>query len=44
MSQAPQRRPYISRIASFASGEACCNAWNMLVEMTERITFLTRRA
>jgi hypothetical protein len=24
--------------------EACCNAWNKLMEMTERITFLTRRA
>ena len=43
MSQAPQRRPYISRIASFASGEACCNAWNKLMEMTERIAFLTGR-
>ena len=24
--------------------EACCNAWNKLMEMTERTAFLTRRA
>ena len=24
--------------------EACCNAWNKLMQMTERIASLTRRA